>query len=111
MVARRKSNYNAITEELSGHPELQLVFPECGDSSAPYVVPVVTARADAAYARMRSLGLPVFRWDRIWPGTPQYSSDATATWSRGLLQIACHQSLGGNQITRMCRALLDCVRA
>ena len=52
-----------------------------------------TARAEAAYAAMRAAGCAVFRWDRVWPGVPDFADDHGARWRTQVLQLLCHQDL------------------
>jgi len=110
IVECRQRNFNLLTENLRGTPGISLPFPDCGRTSAPYVVPILVAGADDAYQRMRSVGLPVFRWDRLWPGTPNISDDITADWSRGLVQVACHQSLSEADMRQIAEMLSACLR-
>ena len=107
---RRRTNYASIVSELSDLVGARPVFPQCGRYSAPYAVPLLVTDADHAYARMRRAGLPVFRWDRLWYGTPVFNDDATQKWARGLVQVACHQSLRQGELTELCatlRAIVD----
>lgn len=111
LVRRRRANYLAIASALSDLGEVQLVAPQLHPYSAPYVVPIIVSNPDKPYARMRAAGLPVFRWDRLWPGTPLDSSDATTRWSRGLIQVACHQSLRKADVSAICEVIRDCLHA
>jgi dTDP-4-amino-4,6-dideoxygalactose transaminase len=111
IVRRRQENYLAISCALSDLADVELLFPQCDLNSAPYAVPILVRSPDAPYARMRAAGLPVFRWDRLWPGTPLDSHDASAKWSRGLIQVACHQSLRKNDINAICSAIRECLLA
>lgn len=110
IVESRQRNFNMLTAALERTPGIALPIPRCASDSAPYVVPVLLAEADDAYQRMRSAGLPVFRWDRLWPGTPRISSDVTADWSRGLIQVACHQSLSEADMRQIADILRACLR-
>lgn len=110
ITCRRNQNYHAIADALDNATGIRPLFPECGPNAAPYVVPLLTQRPDAAYARMRVAGLPVFRWDRLWPGTPLYPHDAAVDWCRGLIQLACHQSLDSTDIERICRLIEQSVK-
>lgn len=97
IVARRRDNYRRLTHGLSAAPGAQALRPHLPEQAAPYVFPLWVEgeeRADAVYTRLRMAGMPVFRWDRHWPGTVQYSDDAGSAWSRHVLQLLCHQALG-----------------
>jgi dTDP-4-amino-4,6-dideoxygalactose transaminase len=111
LVRRRRENYLAIASALSDIAEVQLVAPQLHPYSAPYVVPIIVSNPDKPYARMRVAGLPVFRWDRLWPGTPLDARDATTRWSRGLIQVACHQSLRQAEVSVICEVIRECLHA
>lgn len=98
IVVRRRANYQTLVRALSGATGAHVLAPELPGSAAPYVCPLRIEgrdRAQAVYARMRAAGLPVFRWDRIWPGTPSDPQDTGPMWSHQLLQFLCHQDLEG----------------
>lgn len=109
IVARRRDHFLRYSKALADAPGarvLPLALPEAG---APYVFPLWVdgaARADAVYARMRQDRLPVFRWDRLWPGTPQDPDDAGCRWGRQVLQLLCHQSLTGPEVDLVARRAL-----
>jgi perosamine synthetase len=97
IVSARRRNFEILREGLSSSSSTAqpLPLPATGDA-APYVMPLRVpgvARADHVYALMRQHGLPVFRWDRLWPGTPVWADDAGTRWSREVIQLLCHQSL------------------
>ena len=48
-------------------------------------------------------GMPVFRWDRIWPGTPGSRHDEGPRWSQHVLQLLCHQDLSAADIRQVAR--------
>ena len=50
---------------------------------------------------MRKLGVPVSRWDRLWPGVPALPGDAGKAWSHHVLQLACHQDLTDADLHRI----------
>jgi perosamine synthetase len=96
IVSARRRNFAILHEGLTSSATARpLSLPVNGDA-APYVMPLHVpgvARADRVYALMREQGLPVFRWDRLWPGTPVWVDDAGVRWSREVIQLLCHQSL------------------
>jgi hypothetical protein len=105
----RRRNYRAISAALADIKLVRRPFPDCEDDFAPYVFPLLVREADVPYSRMRTAALPVFRWDRVWPNTPTFSGDAAGSWSRSLVQIACHQSLRPCEIVEICRLIRECL--
>lgn len=71
----------------------------------PYAVPLWVDDAARLYAELRAQGLPVFRWDRQWPGTPSRKGDMGPLWSNHLLQLLCHQSLRAGEVQRVIDAI------
>ena len=106
LVQQRRLNFRSLAESLAGAPGVQALAPELPDDAAPYVWPLWVAdpdRADAIYARMRAAQLPVFRWDRVWPGTPADPQDDGSKWNRQVLQMLCHQDLDAADIAFVAR--------
>jgi dTDP-4-amino-4,6-dideoxygalactose transaminase len=104
IVQARRTNYTALANGLLGAAGARLLSPQLPTAAAPYVCPLWVddpARADLVYAQLRQAGLPVFRWDQIWPGTPVAEHDTGPRWSRQVIQLLCHQSLGAADTARM----------
>lgn len=104
IVQRRRSNYVTLAGQFEAAPGARALTPELPAANVPYVLPLWVdgaARADAVYARLRSERLPVYRWDRLWPGTPQLEADAGAQWSRHVIQLLCHQDLSQEDLIRV----------
>ncbi len=97
-IAQRRENFatylDAFAPLRNAHP-LHLSLP---DHAVPYVFPMWVDDADRAYEEIRARQLPVFRWDRIWPGTLSFDGDSGSAWSKHVLQLLCHQSLSSSEI-------------
>jgi perosamine synthetase len=109
VIARRQENYARYAKNLVGLTGARQLFPLSHDSAsqiAPYVFPLWVDDADRVYQALKAQDLPVFRWDRIWPGTPQIENDVGPLWSQHVLQLLCHQDLSRADIERTCRATL-----
>lgn len=105
IVRQRQANHNALVNGLTGLRGARPLFGHAPDNSAPYVMPLWVedaARADRVYAALRAAGLPVFRWDRLWPGTREWPADSDVDWRFKVIQMLCHQSLCHVDITTMC---------
>jgi hypothetical protein len=107
----RRENFLELTRRLGGLTGAQPLFSGCGPDAAPYVMPLRIEDPQPAYSLMRRMRLPVFRWDYVWPGTPAIAGDAAVTWTRGVVQIACHQSLRPDDVARVAAATARCVQA
>jgi dTDP-4-amino-4,6-dideoxygalactose transaminase len=110
IVARRRAHYDVLyrgTQQLPGaHP----LFGALPAQAAPYVMPLwvdAAARAETAYAALRAAGCAVFRWDRVWPGVPDFHDDHGARWRTQVLQLLCHQDLTEPMLARTCELLKE----
>jgi dTDP-4-amino-4,6-dideoxygalactose transaminase len=93
VVARRREHYAHLATALSGQPGMRPLFPALPNHCAPYVFPLWVDQPDPLYQQLRTLGVPVSRWDWLWPGTPDLPGDHGKTWSTHVLQLHCHQDM------------------
>lgn len=105
IVARRRDNYRWLSQALGGAAGLRPLFPELPADCAPYVFPLWVDRPDPGYLDLRRQGMPVFRWDRMWPGVPELPDDRGREWSHHVIQVACHQDLDEGHLQRLAQAL------
>lgn len=103
----RRQRYAQFAQRLSGHKGLRPLMPELPENCAPYVFPLWVDQPDPGYARLRSLRMPVSRWDWLWPGVPRIEGDQGTIWSRHVLQLACHQDLTDADLSRFTQVLFD----
>lgn len=106
IVERRRLRYQELSQRLAGLPGLRPLMPVLPDDCAPYVFPLWVDRPDPGYAELRRRQMPVFRWDRLWPGTPELEDDHGRLWSHHVIQLACHQDLTDADVD----ALVACVQ-
>ena len=106
VVAQRRSHYQRMLAELSGHGGLRPLLRQLPEQAAPYVFPLWVDDPDPGYAELRRYGMPVFRWDRLWPGVPDFPQDQGRAWSHHVIQLACHQDLSASDISRFVSHLL-----
>jgi perosamine synthetase len=102
----RQQAYHVLWHGLQGHPGLRPLRPDCGLGDAPYALPLWVDQPDPGYAEVRRLGLPVMRWDRVWPGSPVLLGDVAPAWRHHVLQVLCHQDLRPAQLQHITTALL-----
>jgi dTDP-4-amino-4,6-dideoxygalactose transaminase len=109
IVSRRRANYSAFAAQLGAVPGVRGLRPTLPDHAAPYVFPLWVDDADRVYDALRGRGMPVLRWDRIWPGTPTIAGDIAPAWRTHVLQLLCHQDLEPTDICSVCGALRQLV--
>lgn len=99
IVELRQSNYERIREGLAGLAGTRPLHPGPAPStSAPYAFALWVDDAERVYHALRAKGIPVYRWDRTWPGTPELADDHAPGWRRHVVQFLCHQSLHNDDL-------------
>ncbi|UXH80152.1 DegT/DnrJ/EryC1/StrS family aminotransferase [Roseateles amylovorans] len=93
IVEARRRHYEVLLQAFQGDAGFHPLLPHLPADSAPYVFPLWVRTPDPGYLEMRRLGVPVSRWDRLWPGVPALPGDTGVAWSHHVLQLACHQDL------------------
>ncbi len=114
IILRRQQNYASYERhfaEAQGARPLFRLGKESIAQTAPYVFPLWVDDADHVYHVLRELELPVFRWDRIWPGTPHLDNDVGPLWNLHVLQLLCHQDLSVADIDRTAGTILRLLRS
>lgn len=106
IVQARRQHYAHFLRAFAGQPGLHPLLPALPAHSAPYVFPLWVRDPDPGYAEMRRLGIPVSRWDRLWPGVPTLPGDQGLLWSHHVLQLACHQDLTAQDLDRIVAQVL-----
>lgn len=106
IVSSRRSSYTVLAERLRRLPDAWPLFSELPGAAVPYVFPLwVDKGEESRYLALKRSGIPVFRWDRLWPDTPALAGDAGRTWSRHVFQLPCHQDLGLNALEHLVEKL------
>lgn len=110
IIAQRARNFSRFAQLLAELPGGRPLFEQPAQAAAPYVFPFWADDADRVYHALRAEGVPVFRWDRLWPGTPRLQHDAGPAWSRHVLQLLCHQDLGTQDIDHAAQRVASALR-
>jgi dTDP-4-amino-4,6-dideoxygalactose transaminase len=109
ITEKRRKNYfqyeNFFRSTVGARPLLTIKEISTSEIS-PYVFPLWVDDADRIYQSLKATGLPVFRWDKVWPDTPQLDNDAGPRWSVHVLQLLCHQNLRESDINLISSAIL-----
>ena len=110
IIARRQQNFARYAGHFEYVQSARPLFPSNAAQTshiAPYVFPLWVDDPDPVYQILRERNMPVFRWDRIWPGTPALKEDVGALWSHHVLQLLCHQDLNQADVDRTSRVILS----
>lgn len=98
-IDQRRTNFLTYLDAFRVSERAHPLFSTLPDNAVPYVFPLWVDDPDRVYAAIRARQLPVLRWDRLWPGTPEFAGDFGGYWSRHVLQLLCHQSLSSFDVT------------
>ena len=103
----RRRNYAHLAGRLSNVRGARPLFPELPEKTVPYVFPLYVDDPAKSYQPLRAAGVPIFRWDEVWPQTPSLTGDHGLDWSTHVFQLGCHQDLTQAQVD----AVADTVRS
>lgn len=107
IAERRRANYLQLARTLSGRTGFAPLRPDLPEDAVPYVFPLCVQNPDDKHRELRRRGIPVFRWNLIWPGTPSIEGDTGLVWSSQIFQLPCHQDLSPEDLDTIQRNVLD----
>jgi len=109
IVALRRRNYALLARLLCKLRNARPLFQELAPGVVPYVLPLYVDEPSASYQALRSAGVPIFRWDDVWPDTPRIPGDFGHLWATHVFQLSCHQDLEPGDLERMGRRIRDVI--
>lgn len=110
IVKKRQRNYAQYEYHFKSTAQARPLFNLSEKESvavAPYVFPLWVDDADRIYQVLKELNFPVFRWDKLWPGTPIMVNDAGPLWSKHVLQLLCHQDLASREVDNIAKTIIQ----
>ena len=110
IIAHRRRNYVALASKLSRIDGAHALRPDLPADATPYVFPLYVHDPEASYQRLRSAGVPLFRWDEVWPGTPVLEGDHGLDWAHRVFQLGCHQDLSLDDIEAISTTVSSLIR-
>lgn len=105
----RRQFFDRYLSELSNLEGVRFLYPSQAPGMAPYAFPLWVDDAERVYRRLRERGVPVNRWDRLWPDTPVLEGDVGLRWSRHVLQVLCHQSLRDSEVSFVIKEIREAI--
>lgn len=106
IITRRQQNFAIYAQHFAHIKGARPLFEMTSKAVAPYVFPLWVDDAERVYREIRAQQLPVFRWDRIWPGTAAIEGDVGPAWSQHVLQLLCHQDLSTADVEDTSQAII-----
>jgi perosamine synthetase len=105
IASARRRNYRRFAAAFEGTVRVRALFPNLPAGAVPYVFPLWVDEPARAYQAVRRLGVPLYRWDIVWPGTPALPGDAGTAWSTHVFQLVCHQDMTEEDIDLVAAAV------
>ncbi|PTD96779.1 DegT/DnrJ/EryC1/StrS family aminotransferase [Pseudothauera lacus] len=105
----RRQHFERYLNELSNLEGGRFLYPSPISGGAPYAFPLWVDDVERVYRRLRMRGVPVNRWDRLWPDTPVLEGDVGLRWSRHVLQVLCHQSLRDSEVSFVIKEIREAI--
>jgi len=109
IVALRRRNYAVLAQSLGGLRKARPLFSQLPPGVVPYVLPLYVDEPSRSYPALRNAGVPVFRWDDVWPDTPHLEGDVGDLWATHVFQLPCHQDLKLDELERIAGQVRDIV--
>lgn len=101
MMELRRHHYEQVTNEAKSWFHADVLFPSIPAGVAPYVVPLILARPERDYPRLRSLGVQALRWEEL----PLTDCKVSRDYEASLIQIPCHENLSKPDMKFMLKIL------
>ncbi len=105
VVSARRRHYLDLLERLSSLCGARPLLPALEEHAVPYVFPLWVDDPEPRFRAARARGLPVFRWDWLWPSTPEIPGDEGWQRARHVFQLPCHQDLSRSDLDWMTATL------
>ena len=105
IVAARRRNYALLARLVAAVPGVRALRPILPEHAAPYVFPLWVDRPETVYQEVRRAGVPVFRWDELWPSSQAPAGEVGLEWATHVFQIGCHQDLRPEDVAAEVEAL------
>ena len=93
IIARRRSNYLRLDAALRDLPDAWPLFDGLPDGVVPYVFPLLVERPDRVFRRLKTDGVPLFRWEHLWNEDAALIDPRSARYATEIFQLPCHQEL------------------
>jgi dTDP-4-amino-4,6-dideoxygalactose transaminase len=101
IASSRRANYGLLSTLLDGIPGTKVLEPHLPEFSVPYVFPLWIEEPERSYQALRRAGVPIFRWDVMWPSAPTLPGDWGGKWASHIFQLGCHQDLSETDIRKI----------
>lgn len=98
---RRRHRYAQWLAAVRELPGCRPIFPTLPEHCVPYMFPLHLESPEAPFARLKRMGMPIWRWDEMAVS----DCPTAASYQLGLLHLPCHQSLSDADMAWMTSAV------
>ncbi|MEO8937569.1 MAG: DegT/DnrJ/EryC1/StrS family aminotransferase [Burkholderiaceae bacterium] len=99
IIARRRNNYLRLDAALRDLPDARPLFATLPDGVVPYVFPLLVERPERVFRRLKTDGVPLFRWERLWNDDAARTDPLSARYATEIFQLPCHQELTDDDLS------------
>ena len=107
IIERRRLNYLRLDAALRDLPDARPLFDHLPDGVVPYVFPLLVARPERVFRRLKTDGVPLFRWERLWNDEAATIDPLSARYATEIFQLPCHQELTDDDLTWIIDRVVD----
>lgn len=101
IAQRRRHRYAQWLAAVRELPGCRPLFPTLPEHCVPYMFPLHLESPEAPFARLKRMGMPIWRWDEMAVS----DCPTAASYQLGLLHLPCHQSLSDADMAWMTSAV------
>jgi hypothetical protein len=101
LVSRRRANYRTWVDRVRGLRHCRALFPTLRSDCIPYMFALLLERPETDFARLKRLGVPMWRWDEM----ARSDCDVAQRYRMALVHLPCHQSLSRDELDWMIGAV------
>jgi dTDP-4-amino-4,6-dideoxygalactose transaminase len=106
VTARRRANFAALLDRLAALPGARPVYERLPDTVVPYVFPWLLDDPQTTFPRLKTAGVPMYRWEALADSDCAVSAD----YRYRLVQLPCHQEIDAAELDWLvdqCRRALE----
>jgi dTDP-4-amino-4,6-dideoxygalactose transaminase len=94
LVERRRRHYALLLRAFERQRGCRPLFADLPEGVVPYVFPLLVDDPERVFPRVKTRGVPLFRWEDVRHGV----CDTSSVYSHGLFQLPCHQELSAHEV-------------
>jgi dTDP-4-amino-4,6-dideoxygalactose transaminase len=106
--ARRK-NWAELRDRIGTSRNVRFPIDHLESMDVPYVLALEIPDPDRTFPKLKSRGVPVYRWETVFSGVDESTCDVSRRYRRSLVQLPCHQSLNAVEREWIARSVLEIV--